>query len=100
MTVLVLEKRPEIGEIVGVDGVDLMVTEFDESGDESSEYDGVVVLEDLLSYTVLAMWRDPGGGLACEECGAPTASREGVCYECQCRGHAEGWFDMDGDGRR
>jgi hypothetical protein len=34
----------------------------------------------------------------CQECGNPTASQEGICYQCQCTGHAQGWFDMDGEG--
>lgn len=41
------------------------------------------------------------GPVECEGgCGHKTTSTEGICYECQCRGHAEGWFDMDGGGWR
>ncbi len=34
----------------------------------------------------------------CSECGVPTASDEGICYQCQCGLHAVGAFDMDGKG--
>lgn len=36
----------------------------------------------------------------CDECGEPTASDEGICFQCQCELHAVGAFDMDGDGWR
>lgn len=28
-------------------------------------------------------------------CGLPTPNRVGMCYQCQCEVHTEGWYDMD-----
>lgn len=28
-------------------------------------------------------------------CGGRTGSPTGMCYQCQCEAHADGWYDMD-----
>ena len=31
----------------------------------------------------------------CSECGEPSTNIAGMCYECQCKAHALGWYDME-----
>lgn len=67
-----------LGQVVGFVGAGLVLVAFEDDGVTEP-----VFYEDLVDVTCHGT------------CGFPTSSPTGMCYQCQCEAHAEGWYSMD-----